>query len=316
MNGHISCFCFFDVLMKHKILVPLSLLITFFCFWLTGGIAFGATEGGCVSSQCHSGMTNEENTHPAEMDCKQCHKSIVPSHPQQGKKTFRTTTANSCSTCHVDTTAQEIVHQPVADGDCTACHDPHGKLEGKLLPEKEMTLCTNCHDTLISDEITLLHGPIQEGKCSACHNPHGSRYEKLLIGDYSTKIFINYSKEKYKLCFSCHDRTLLRFPDTSYSTEFRDGERNLHYLHVNKPSRGRNCKTCHAIHGSKLPKLIAKTTAFGKWDLPVNFKKTSTGGSCSPGCHEMANYDRKRPINAEEIIQPNDLELIPTLPEQ
>jgi hypothetical protein len=33
--------------------------------------------------------------------------------------------------------------------------------------------------------------------------------------------------------------------------------------------------------------------AFGSWNLPVNFKQTPTGGSCSPGCPGTYTYDRQ-----------------------
>ena len=57
-----------------------------------------------------------------------------------------------------------------------------------------------------------------------------------------------YSDKEYALCFTCHKRDLLQFPDTSFATDFRDGERNLHYLHVNKSEKGRSCRMCHNIH--------------------------------------------------------------------
>lgn len=159
-----------------------------------------------------------------------------------------------------------------------------------------MALCVECHEGLVDANSTSIHGPIQKGMCSSCHDPHGTSHEKLLIKSYSSKLFISYSEDAYQLCFSCHDRLLVRFPDTSFSTGFRNGDRNLHYLHVNKSHRGRNCNICHAAHDSNLPKLMADTVPFGKWRLPINFKKTATGGSCSPGCHKTVSYDRERPI--------------------
>jgi hypothetical protein len=43
-------------------------------------------------------------------------------------------------------------------------------------------------------------------------------------------------------------------------------------------------------------KLIADKVPFSKWRLPLNFTKTETGGSCTPGCHQKYAYDRKTPV--------------------
>jgi len=75
--------------------------------------------------------------------------------------------------------------------------------------------------------------------------------------------------------------------ETDEATGFRNGERNLHWVHVNKKTKGRTCRTCHEVHASKRPRLVAESVPFGKrgWRLPLNFEKTETGGSCQPGCH-------------------------------
>jgi hypothetical protein len=78
---------------------------------------------------------------------------------------------------------------------------------------------------------------------------------------------------------------------TSNETNFRDGTRNLHYVHVNR-EKARNCTTCHDIHGSKYVHLIAEKVAFGKWEMPMKFDVNETGGSCSTGCHKKLNYNR------------------------
>ena len=84
---------------------------------------------------------------------------------------------------------------------------------------------------------------------------------------------------------------------TEIETNFRDGGRNLHYLHVNREEKGRTCQTCHEIHGSDLPRHMASVVPFegGGWTMPIGFRQTDTGGRCSPGCHEPQEY-RRRPI--------------------
>ena len=60
--------------------------------------------------------------------------------------------------------------------------------------------------------------------------------------------------------------------------------------------KGRTCRVCHEPHASDGEKLISKEgTQFGDWKIPMNFKITSTGGSCAPGCHRSFKYDRDKP---------------------
>ena len=152
--------------------------------------------------------------------------------------------------------------------------------------------------------MTTLHGPINEGKCTPCHDPHGGPNAKLLVAEFPPNPYAPYTDKEYALCFTCHKRDLVQYPDTSFATGFRDGERNLHYLHVNNKQKGRSCKLCHALHGSTSPKLIADSVPFGKWNLPLKFVKTDTGGSCSPGCHKTQSYDRKTPGKKPEAATP------------
>jgi predicted CXXCH cytochrome family protein len=188
------------------------------------------------------------------------------------------------------------VHPPIAsERGCASCHAPHSSDSPKLLAKTGKDLCLDCHKGFLKKSQTVLHGPIKEGKCQACHDPHGGAAEKLLPKSYSSEFYISYSEKEYELCFSCHKRELLKYPTTSYATQFRDGEKNLHYLHVNRQDKGRNCKACHVIHGGEMPKLLADSVLFGKWNLPLRFVKTETGGSCSPGCHRKYSYDRKTP---------------------
>ncbi len=152
--------------------------------------------------------------------------------------------------------------------------------------------------------MTVLHGPIKDGTCTACHDPHGAKFANLLAKEFPADAYAPYTDTEYELCFSCHKRDLLQYPDTSFATGFRDGERNLHYLHVNNKAKGRSCRLCHNMHGSANPKLIADAVPFGKWSLPLKFVKTETGGGCSPGCHKPQYYDRQVPGRKPEAPKP------------
>lgn len=233
--------------------------------------------------------------------CISCHNP----HGSSFKKFFSVESDKLCYQCHpsIGENMQNAksIHAPIkGEKSCASCHGAHASEEEKLLPKKENLLCLDCHKNIIKKGYTILHGPINDGKCTPCHNPHSSMQEKLLIKKYSTEEYVPYTDKEYELCFSCHNRELLRFPETSFATGFRDSDKNLHFVHVNKKDKGRNCKLCHEIHGGTLPKLVAESVPFGKWKLPLKFIKTETGGSCTPGCHRTFHYDRKTPGKAPE----------------
>jgi predicted CXXCH cytochrome family protein len=251
-------------------------------------------------------LLKKPDVHPAlDGGCTSCHNPHGSAHP----KLLNEEGAAVCFTCHDDIGAKveksAVVHGAVkSEKGCASCHSPHASDNAKLLllPEKET--CLSCHKTIITKNMTTLHGPIGEGKCTPCHDPHGSPNAKLLAAEFPTGPYVPYTDKEYALCFSCHKRDLLQFPDTSFATGFRDGERNLHYLHVNNKQKGRSCVMCHNVHGSSQTKLIADSVPFGKWSLPLKFVKTDTGGSCSPGCHKTQNYDRKNPGKKPEPAKP------------
>jgi predicted CXXCH cytochrome family protein len=266
-------------------------------------------EGPELCITCHFDMQEEmkkKTVHPALLSgCTSCHNP----HGAQYKKLLSADGKDLCFQCHPQISEKvakaKVVHAPVnTEKGCTSCHSPHASNTAKLLLNTGKELCLTCHKTLIKKNMTVLHGPIQAGMCTACHDPHGSKETKLLIKEFPADTYVPYTDQEFELCFSCHNRDLLRFPDTSFATGFRDGEKNLHFVHVNKKEKGRNCKVCHNVHGSSNPKLVADKATFGKWELPLKFIKTETGGQCSPGCHQPYNYDRKTPGKAPDTVKP------------
>lgn len=234
-------------------------------------------------------------------ECSSCHNP----HGSAEKKLLAAEGEKLCFQCHPKIQQKieksKVAHKPVStEKGCASCHNPHASDAEKLLPQTGKDLCLGCHPGVIKKEQTIMHGPIKNGACIPCHDPHSSPYPRLLEKEYDTELYVSYTDTAYDLCFSCHNRDLLRYPTTSYATGFRDGEKNLHYVHVNRKEKGRNCKACHLVHASESPKLIADHIPFGKWSLPLRFTKTETGGSCAPGCHQKYTYDRKTPGKAPE----------------
>lgn len=204
-------------------------------------------------------------------------------------------TTCSTSECHPDFQGGQNTHP--TDIGCESCHsvqlEEHVR-DASAASLKGGNVCAECHDDVLGYQ--QMHAPVSEGECYLCHNPHGKMANMLVAEEaYSTRYYIDYTENSYQLCFSCHKRELLMFPDTSFSTGFRDGIKNLHYVHVNKAKRGRSCKLCHGIHGANQPKMIADIVDFGTWRMPLNFQKGETGGQCFPGCHRPQRYDRKTP---------------------
>jgi len=244
---------------------------------------------------------------PAVTQCLDCHSP----HVSDQRYLLKTKAPDLCRKCHEkvvkDYQTAAVKHSPVTeDSACMNCHDPHAAQERSMLLADGLDICLKCHDKTVkagqqdlADMKLLLasnpehHGPIQDRDCSGCHNPHSSPYFRLLSDDYPKGFYSPYFPSRYALCFRCHDSGLAKEEHTTTLTGFRDGDRNLHFIHVNKTSNGRTCRSCHEVHASVSPKYIGQTVPFGTWNLPIKFVKTDNGGGCEPGCHQAQKYDRQ-----------------------
>ncbi len=268
--------------------------------------------------QCHEDMGErlEEYTFPhppVEQDCTLCHDPHAGENAYQLAYPGRTL----CLACHepiaLHLRRSKVVHGAVTSGDeCLNCHQVHGSVLPKLQKGETIDVCLECHAESIPREggkptlamgpklqLPSLHGPIREGTCTACHDPHASDVFAVLRHSYPQRFYAPFRKDTYALCYQCHEARVFDEPETETLTGFRDGARNLHYLHVHKEKKGRTCRACHDTHASKLPKHITEKVPFGKWEYPVNFEKTETGGSCAPGCHQLKKYDRENPVGEQ-----------------
>ena len=254
---------------------------------------------------CHENTFQQEFKHSPfdEGDCLSCHEIHSSNQPQL----IAQLPPNLCYFCHTDLKESvekaTTVHAVVNDGkSCLNCHSPHASAEKKILIAEEQKLCLSCHDkpvtagtrTIQNMKETIegrkyVHGAIDNG-CTACHNPHASSNQNILKLAYPVSNYAQGKVANYALCFDCHEKGLLEDPKFE-DTGFRDGERNLHYVHINK-DKGRSCFNCHDVHASNNLFLIADKIKFGEWQLPVRWQKVDKGGSCSPGCHGEKKYQR------------------------
>lgn len=296
-------------------------------------LAMNATQ---LCQSCHQEVADKADSpgshkHEAlNQGCTHCHDPHASDHKFQ----LKSAAPELCMTCHRDQFDKmigdaKVVHGVITqEGGCTGCHEPHGSKLAKLQRTSQPELCLSCHNkellTKEGEKLTNMaallkdnpdhHGPIREGECTACHNPHAGQHFRLLAEEYPPDFYAPFNLDTFKLCFKCHMPDLVLKPSGQGLTQFRDGDRNLHYLHVNQ-QKGRTCRACHEVHASKHPSHIRDAVPFGAngWLLEINFKQLPEGGSCAPACHATKEYTRTKPL-APLSASSNPLQ--PTQPEK
>ena len=264
--------------------------------------------------QCHTETETHEHTvlHPPDagscIECHDPHQSTVR-HMLRSEDVLR-----QCGECHEDD-LQRAADQPYhhrffdARAECGSCHHAHRSgEEGVFLREGLGETCLTCHDMSIRSggrqlenvglglqRAAFVHEPLHDRACHACHTPHGSIQPSQLREGYPAGSYEGYSRERYALCWTCHDPALAETPRGAQSTRFRDGTRNLHHLHVVSAERGRACHLCHTAHVSERPYLLRETIQFRQWESDFHFEATPDGGTCSTACHRPETYSRSAP---------------------
>lgn len=269
-------------------------------------------NGNALCFMCHpdkeEGLKTKKVAHPpVKQSCVLCHNQ----HGSPHKRVLKEPVPAVCSNCHPNQAALSrkalTKHGPMTDANtCMNCHDPHYADQPKLLPMAQYDLCLGCHSAELDTETGRIknmaafleankngHGPVRSKDCVSCHSPHGSDYWRILNRYYPPDFYTAYSDGKYALCFGCHSSAAFTERLTKKATNFRDGERNLHYLHVNRIAKGRTCRSCHEEHADAgQPRHVKESINFGGWKMPVQFIPGPTGGSCAPGCHGEKRYTR------------------------
>ncbi len=273
-------------------------------------------EGNDLCLSCHTDkaeeLKNDKHIHPAvELGCVNCHSPHSAGYKYNLKLDRHEDLCFICHTgkkAHVESVKTKHGAITQTKKKCLNCHNPHGSNYPKMLLKKPIDLCLSCHDKPMDTPTGKIvnmkqyladnkdwHGPVREGDCPACHNPHGSNNFRMLRKQFPSTMYTPYDPSAYALCFMCHQNTIPAEKYTTTLTNFRNGNLNLHYVHVHQ-IKGRVCVFCHDPHGSNNPKHIRDYAQFGIWHLPINYKKTATGGQCSPGCHVTRYYDRNNPV--------------------
>lgn len=223
--------------------------------------------------------------------------------------------AQGCARCHPQKNfAGKQVHKPVAQGQCTQCHNPHvAKYEG-LLRQQGGDLCYSCHkQAKKAFGQGVQHQPVRDGQCLACHSAHASDHKGLLSRPLAESCFgchQTMSKKAYAVqhapfaqgrCDACHqphaadnyqllkvegDRLCLdchRRPDTLAG-------------HKGFPVKAGQCLSCHNPHGGSGKGLLRAT-------LHAPFQKGCaschgtgvTGSALCLGCHAGVGEQMQAP---------------------
>jgi predicted CXXCH cytochrome family protein len=271
------------------------------------------TRKDCI--ECHGDLLKRKYIHSdLATTCDICHTSSGIEHPKAGTVGFKLTESvpELCYGCHSDHKENAgksmVLHGPFKDKkSCINCHSPHSSDTEKILLLESNQLCLSCHNKSIrTDSLNLenisrilklsksIHPPVENGGCVICHNPHFANQPLLLAGTFPAGKYAKAIPESFELCFMCHDSDLITSGTTQSATNFRNGNKNLHFLHI-KGDKGRTCSFCHNVHGAPNERLIENTVQFGQWGMRLNFKITDNGGSCSTGCHGLKKYNRLKP---------------------
>ncbi len=262
---------------------------------------------------------------PVEDECLACHEAHASNHTRH----LKLAPAKTCFSCHDHRKIEKLIldasrkHTPVTeDLACINCHTAHGSDWANLMKGPASVTCLECHDKPIkaignSPAVASVaelaepgankHGPIRYDNCGGCHEVHGGSAANLLTAPHPEDFYEPFEVSKYGLCFSCHTPKLATLKETVAVTDFRNGPKNLHYVHVSDPKRGRNCRACHSTHASKNPMHVATSVPFGSWQLPINFAATKTGGACASGCHRKLAYDRVKPVKLVGLVNPTTM---------
>lgn len=275
-------------------------------------------EGRDLCLKCHVSVGLEIDSRsvvhqPARGDCLVCHEP----HASDNSAILSIEPAALCTTCHEDiartmSTASNQHAAVTTQRMCLNCHSPHASDHAGLLKQDAMTLCFECHNQTISlkdggklmnmkeliEKGKSLHGAIAQTRCIVCHEIHGGGHRRLLTNEYPSDIYLPFKESSYALCFSCHDKQMVMLDKTTATTQFRNGDRNLHFVHVNDDKKGRSCRVCHDAHAANRDRHIRDEVPYGPggWRLPIKFESLPDGGKCGAGCHAPFEYNRATPI--------------------
>lgn len=184
--------------------------------------------------------------------------------------------AVDCYQCHDGAAfTGRVVHEPIVEKNCLACHGPHVSRHEKLLLQREQDLCFGCHVQLAENLAgqQVLHAPLRDGGCSSCHDPHAAEQKNLLqkVGgelcfechEESRKTYqANHPPFAQGQCSSCHaphggdDHRLLKDAGSGLCLACHENNSLLRSKHLNRELAAIDCLACHNPHGGEKRSLL------------------------------------------------------------
>jgi DmsE family decaheme c-type cytochrome len=185
-----------------------------------------------------------------------------------------------CITCHEEfeeNLRKRSVHTPVAEKECSGCHNPHTSRHAMLLAAESGEMCQECHDDLFPAEVRSSHEVFVNGECASCHDPHASDNDMNLIRGGSALCFECHKElgEKIvdnefqhepvtKSCLKCHSphtsvrsENLLKDAQPELCVEcHKTGKLTFKQMHENYPVETARCSACHDPHGSNTAGIL------------------------------------------------------------
>lgn len=242
------------------------------------------------------------DAHAAGIGCEDCHRF------ENGQAQLLEPGGKLCARCHDDVKkvagGTPVLHPPVEEGDCFACHSLHGAAIVRLSATASRALCLGCHDDPAKapegKDWPSRHRALDKG-CLPCHAPHASAVPGLLKGSQGV------------LCAGCHRDKGLNPAGAKWATP-------------HAPVAKGECTSCHGPHGATYRKLLTRSgnglcldchqqmhkfhrSVKDDWPratnvvVPEGFPLSSTGEFFCGGCHLPHGSDHKRLfIRPEEVL--------------
>jgi DmsE family decaheme c-type cytochrome len=145
--------------------------------------------------QCHLDKRGEfslPNTHPVlagKVSCVDCH-NVHEGDAIKGTGASMDAQNDTCTKCHSAQKGPFVYEHGAMKEGCTACHNPHGSVNQRMLVARDANLCLRCHleapSVVSAGQINanaVRHTPenhnsrLMQGTCwsAGCHEaPHGS----------------------------------------------------------------------------------------------------------------------------------------------
>jgi len=145
--------------------------------------------------QCHldkRGQMSLPHAHPVlagQVSCVDCH-DVHQGNAVRGGGAALAARTETCLRCHTEQAGPYVYeHAAIRDEGCTACHDPHGTVNDKMLVARDANLCLRCHLADLAPGFNLggyhsggahasaIGSRLSEGACwsAGCHEDiHGS----------------------------------------------------------------------------------------------------------------------------------------------